>query len=102
MNCKFGKKLYRILAVALIAMLALPWSAFADDLVADGDGLTPVNSNALNLGNVNIGSTKSGTVLFAIQRQGNGQVFGNNTPVTVSAGTPSNTSVSTSVTESGI
>jgi PKD repeat protein len=78
----------RLLRRASIGALALTLigatAAIADNLVADGDYATPVASNALALGNICAGKTKSGDVLMAINRVGGGQTFANDTTVSVS------------------
>jgi hypothetical protein len=60
--------------------------ASADNLVADGDGFTPVESNALNL-QLSCDGTAATDVLLAISRNGQGagspNVFGDNATVTV-------------------
>lgn len=69
--------------------------AWADEALADGDGLTPVSTNALAFGNVCANTTVSKNVLFAITRttSGSPNIFKNSTgaavSVTVGAGTGS-------------
>lgn len=105
MNHKTRNKFFNLTALALALSLAAPWAALADNLIVDGDGLAPVAGNALNLGNINFGSSKSGTALLAIQRNGNynaSNVFKAGSPVAVNAGTPSSSSVTTTVNDPGI
>ena len=66
--------------VLLVAGQAI---ALADNIVADGDGLTPVNTNNLAFGSVACGGTTSKSVALAIDRNGQGQVYANSAVVTV-------------------
>lgn len=104
MNRKSRNKLFNMTALVLALSLAAPWAALADNLVVDGDGLAPVAGNALNLGNINFGSSKSGTALLAIQRTGNtnSNVYKDNSSITVTAGAPSSSSVTTALSDGGI
>ncbi len=79
----------RILAIVLTfaMMFGMSLSAFADNLVADGDGLMPISGNTLDFGSVAAGSSKTGSVLLAIKRNGNystSNVFLKNSKVSVS------------------
>jgi hypothetical protein len=72
---------------ALIAALALAAVAFADNTVADGDGVAPVANNDMSVGNVDCGVATTKSALVAISRQGNyatSNVFQKGTTVTVS------------------
>lgn len=78
---------WTLLALALAIALALPWTALADETVADGDGLTPITNQNLSFGTVCAGSTTSKTVLIAVKRNGNAgsqNVFSDGSDVTVS------------------
>ncbi len=100
MTKKFRTKLFNLTALALVLSLAMPWSAFADDLVADGDGLTPVATSALDFGNVCANSTTTKPVLIAVIRAGNSNsnTYKSSSTVTVSVnGTPSGTGLSATV-----
>ena len=66
-----------ILAIGTVA-------AYADNLVADGDGDNPVAVHDLGLGTMCEGDSRTGSVRLAITRQGQGNVFANNAHVTVS------------------
>ena len=80
---------WRLAALVLVLMLALPWVAFADNLVPDGDNTVPVNPNDLNFGTVCANTVVSRDILLAISRNGNypsTNVFGKGTSVTVTHG----------------
>ncbi len=80
------RKISFSLTLALMLAMLVSAIALADNLVTDGDGLTPVvDTPSLNLGNVCTGTTVSKTVLHAISRQGTGQnVYANGALVAVS------------------
>ncbi len=82
----FLKRAHRTLSLVVVAMLAMPWAVFADNVVTDGDGAAPFAVSSLNFGSVCPGSTTTKPVLLAIRRQGSSgpQVFPNSTTVTVS------------------
>jgi large repetitive protein len=81
-----GRTFSRALAFVAMLTIALPWSVLAaDQVVADGDGLTPVASNALAFGDVCLNTTTSRTILIAIEHRGGGQVFANGASVSFSA-----------------
>ena len=52
------------LAVALV--IATPWTALADSLIADGDGVAPVASRRLDFGTVCLGRATDAVVLVAV------------------------------------
>lgn len=95
------KILYFILAVAMAMLPVTP--ALADNLIPDGDNLTPIGTNPLNLGNITVGTAKSGGVLLAVNRVGGGQtVFANSATVTVSVASTTASGVSAVMTDSSI
>ena len=59
----FSKRLSLSMAVAAVLALGLVTGVLADNLVGDGDGLTPVTANALNLGDVCETESATGTCL---------------------------------------
>ena len=60
-----------VVVTMLVAMLAVPLAALADNLISDGDGLVPVvDTPSLNLGDVCTGSTVTKTILHAIDAAG--------------------------------
>ena len=69
---------------ASIAALVLAAVALADNTIADGDGVTPVDNQNMAVGNVDCGVAKNKIALIAISRNGNGNVFKNSTSATVS------------------
>lgn len=69
-------------AAAIVATSS--FQAVADNLVADGDDLTPVASNAMSLGTVCVGKAVSKSALLAVSRNGNtNNVFKAGATVTV-------------------
>lgn len=60
----------RLVAAAVCLVLATSTLAAADDLVADGDGLTPVAAKSLDFGTVCVGSTTTKPVALAISKKG--------------------------------
>ncbi|MCZ7570514.1 MAG: PxKF domain-containing protein [Ardenticatenaceae bacterium] len=87
MNPQFGKRSHWIIAVVMMAMLMLPWAVFADNTVADGDGVTPVTDQNLDFGTVCAGTTTTKTALIVIKRNGaagSPNVFNDGSTVTVS------------------
>ncbi|MEJ5226269.1 MAG: hypothetical protein WHV44_17535, partial [Anaerolineales bacterium] len=90
-------------AVTLAVLMALLISAvaLADNLITDGDGLTPVvDTPSLSLGNVCTGTTVTKTVLHAIVASGHPgtgtNVFANSATVAVSVTSFSGTGLSAS------
>ena len=86
-NRKSNKRMYWVIALAMIAALALPWMALADNTVPDGDGVEPVISQRLDFSTVCAGSTTAKTVLIVINRNGNAgstNVFANGSEATIS------------------
>ena len=89
-----------VAVAAVVGVTALGATAVADDTVADGDGATPVVSNAVNFGSKCVGSTYVDDALVAIRRaeavpnDGNNhlRVFGNGATVTVSLKSPADDS----------
>lgn len=69
MRSRFRAGLAVMAAAAIVATSSIP--AVADNLVADGDDLTPVASNALSLGTVCVGKSVTKSALLAISRNGN-------------------------------
>ena len=69
---------------ASIAALVLAAVAIADNTIADGDGVTPVENRDMAVGNVDCGVAKNKIALIAISRNGNGNVLKNSTSATVS------------------
>ncbi len=86
------------LTFALVLALLVSAVALADNLLTDGDGLTPVvDTPSLNLGNVCTGTTVTKDILHAISRQGTGaNVYANNAVVAVSITSVSGTGLSAS------
>jgi hypothetical protein len=79
------KKFLTLLVFLMAFSLMIP--VFADNFVADGDGLTPVERNSLNLGTITAGSGKTGAVLLAISRHGSEtgtNTFKNGTSISIS------------------
>lgn len=98
------KKRFSWIALAVILTLAVPWAAFADNTVPDGDGTTPIATNPLSLGTVCLGSTVNDTVLVAISRNGNyskSNVFIKDTTVTVTVLSVSGAGLSANMTAPG-
>lgn len=58
-------------AAAAALVISSAGLAVADDLYADGDGLTPVKSQDMSLGTVCLDGSVTETALLAIRRQGN-------------------------------
>jgi len=85
-NKRGGPSRLRLWAItaAVAALLAFPLIARADNLIGDGDGITPVTPNDLVLGNVCAEATANGNVLLQINRVGSGNVYANGATVTVS------------------
>ena len=91
-------KLSTALTLAVVLAMIAATIAWADNLLTDGDGLTPVvDTTSLNLGNVCLGSTTTKPIAHAVNRNGNypsTNVFQKNTTVTVSIGTVSGSGLS--------
>jgi hypothetical protein len=105
------KILFSMLVVLVSIALVLPAAVLADDVIADADGMTPINNNVnIAFGNIPLGSSASQNVLLAIKRQGNENsqpttVFNNSASITVSVNSTSGTgsgAVFTSMTDSSI
>ena len=95
----------RLATVAAVALVLGPAAAWADNVIADGDGLVPVASNGLSFGTVCVGSTVTKPALIGIQRTGSPsspQVFANGAVVTVSVTSVSGTGISTTPAAIGI
>lgn len=87
---------FSVLAVLMTVVMVLAGGlAWADEALADGDGLVPVSTQALSFGNVCADTTVTKDALFAITRStsGNPNIFKNGTgaavSVTVGTGTGS-------------
>ena len=61
-----------VVALTTVVVLLSGGLAWADEALADGDGLTPVSTNALAFGNVCANTTVTKDALFAITRTTNG------------------------------
>lgn len=85
------------LTLTLIGALGIG-GAQADNVVADGDGLTPVVASSLSIGNVACGATTTKTVALAVSHNGGGtnnrNVFAGSAVVTVSVGGTTGTGLS--------
>ena len=88
--------------LAFIMILGLTAPAFADNLIIDGDGLLPVDTTALNFGNVAAGSSITRDVLLAISRNGNGNVFKDNTSATISFVSTNDSKLNVSIVDNSI
>ena len=76
----------RFAAAVGVVALAIPMTnAYADNLVADGDTTTTVADNALAFGSVCTGTTVTKAVALAIARNGQGNVYKNDSVVTLSS-----------------
>lgn len=77
-----------VAAVAVGVVAALAGGAFADNTIADGDGVTPITNQSMAVGNVDCGVATPKTALIAISRNGNSSpginVFGDGATVTIS------------------
>lgn len=82
------QKLNVAMTLAVIFSLLMTSLALADNVITDGDGLTPIaDTGTLDLGNVCVGSTITKPILHAISRNGNypsTNVFANSATVSVS------------------
>ena len=91
-------KLSMALSLAVIFALIAATFVLADNLLTDGDGLTPVvDTTSLNLGNVCLESTTTKSIAHAISRNGNynnANVFKKGTTATVSVGVVSGSGLS--------
>jgi hypothetical protein len=72
------------LTLALVLALLVTAVALADNLLSDGDGLTPVVDADLSLGNVCLGSVTTKPIAHAIKRAGGGNTYANSASVVVS------------------
>ncbi len=78
------RRLTVALACAALSVMVVSAIAVADQLLADGDGLTPVGDNNMAFGSVSCDADTSKNSLLAIVRQGGGaQVFKNGATVTL-------------------
>lgn len=96
----FGKRFTRALVVATAATLIMASTAFADNAVADGDGVVPVANHDMSLGNVACDATTSKTALIAISRQGSAtgtNTFADGAQVTISVTGVSGAGLSASI-----
>ena len=96
----------RVVAFGAAALIlgATP-AARADNVVADGDGLTPITGNGLSFGTVCAGTTVTKPALVGIQRNGGTSgpnVFANGATVSVSVTGATGPGVSTSPAGGGI
>jgi hypothetical protein len=109
------KVLFSMLAVLVTLALVFPVAVLADDVIADADGVAPVDITNVNIafGNIPLGDSASQNVLLAIERTskatGGGAhpelVFNNSATVTVSVSGKSGTgsgAVGTSMTDASI
>jgi hypothetical protein len=88
-------KLYTTVAWAVVLALAVPWTAFADVLVTDGDGIAPIATHNLDFGTVCAATTTTKPVLLGISRNGNSMnVFANGATVTIAVGAVSGAGLS--------
>ncbi|MGI8657773.1 MAG: PxKF domain-containing protein [Candidatus Limnocylindria bacterium] len=71
--------------MATTASLVLAAAAFADEAVADGDGITPVTNQNMAFGSVDCGVSATKTALVALQRTTSGapQIFQSGSTATV-------------------
>jgi hypothetical protein len=87
------KLLTRAIALVAVLTVALPWGALGDNVIVDGDGLSPVASNPLAFGNVCLNTTPSKTILLDIDAAGHPgagtNVFANSATLTFAAPTVS-------------
>jgi HYR domain len=102
MTRKLWRKLYSAVSLVVVLTLAMPWAAFADNLVGDGDGALPITGNALSFGTtVCAGTTVQKSVLLAIVASGHPgagtQVFGNSASVTLSVSSVTGSGLSATV-----
>lgn len=77
----------RAIAAAVAVALWVPAAGWADNVVSDGDGATPITGSGLAFGTVCAGSTVTKPALVGIERHGNAgnpNVFTNGAVVTVS------------------
>jgi hypothetical protein len=84
---KFRTALRTAAAIGAAALVLQSGSAYADNLIGDGDGVTPVVGNSVGFGSVCTGaSTVTKNVLLAIQRNGaaNNNTFAAGSTVTLS------------------
>jgi hypothetical protein len=91
--------------VAILAMLAVPLVALADEVYADGDGVTPVSQHPLHFGDVCADTSVSDTALLAIFRNGNAnsdKVFANSSTVAVSINSVTGSGLSAAMNDSSI
>jgi hypothetical protein len=94
------KKLSILMSLVMTASLSIP--VFADNLIVDGDALTPVSASTLNLGSVAPGAIKTGNVVLAISRQGEGNVFHSGKSIEVSFQSSNDNNLSASMSDSSI
>jgi hypothetical protein len=81
------RRLLAAVAAVIVLLIAGRTASFADNIIADGDGLTPVTGQSLEFGSVACGVTTEKSVALAINRNGQGQqgqqVYANSAVVTV-------------------
>ncbi|HVE98012.1 MAG TPA: HYR domain-containing protein [Mycobacteriales bacterium] len=80
----FARTAAVVSAALAMALLTSSVAYPGDDLVTDGDGLTPVSASALTYGTVCRNATGSKTVAFALKHSGNGSIFANGATVSIS------------------
>jgi len=73
-----------VLAITVVGFL--PSTAIADNIIADGDGVTPVSASSISLGTICVGTSITRPVALAIKRDGGAvnQQFANGASVAVS------------------
>jgi hypothetical protein len=86
------RSITRAITLVTVVSLFLSTTALADNVVVDGDGVTPVATSALAFGDVCLNATPSKSILIAIDAAGHpggAVVFANSAVVTFAAPTPS-------------
>lgn len=71
-----------VAALSALLVVGVGSVAYADNVIVDGDGLTPIIAQSMNL-TLSCDGTASKDALLAITRQGQGQVFGDDGTATV-------------------
>jgi hypothetical protein len=104
---RLGRRIARhwAIPIALVFSLMAATVAWADNVIADGDGLAPVTAHALAFGTVCQNNTVSDDALLAVTRQGNSgtpNVFKDGSTVTVSVSSVSDPRLSASLADSAI
>ena len=73
-----NKRKFSLFATLIVVLtLALPWAAFADDVLADGDNIAPVGNNDMTI-NVCANTATTANALIAVRRNGNANANTNN------------------------